>query len=247
MIRKVHGTSSSDGQTASEAGSPIILLMDTCGAVGSVALARLGGAPAILATRELPGRSSSERLLPAIDALLAEQRSAPPRLQAVAVVHGPGSFTGVRVGLSAAKGLCESLSIPLLAISRLAVLASKATLPPGATGTVLAMLDAGRDELYAGEYRQEICVKESLRTAHEVAHLQDTGSCAAFVACEGTVVDRVGRTGTILVPELGAADALGISTSRMLARAFDDVSAIDANYVRRTPNEIFAKQSSRRS
>src|ERR1700722_14699098 len=104
-----------------------ILLIDTCGETGSIALAELLPEPAVLATATLPGRTASERLLSVIRDLAAPLDS----LDAVAVVHGPGSFTGVRVSLSAAKGLCEALNLPLIAISRLAVLAHLAAPPAG--------------------------------------------------------------------------------------------------------------------
>ena len=100
-----------------------ILLIDTCGATGSLALADSARPPAVAT---LPGRSAAERLVPAIHSLAAQAGIALHSLDAVAVVHGPGSFTGVRVGLSAAKGLCHALNLPLVAISRLAVLASLA-------------------------------------------------------------------------------------------------------------------------
>ena len=74
-----------------------LLLIDTCGAVGSVALADAGPGPAVVTPATLPGRSASERLLPAIKELAATGRIPLQSLDAVAAVHGPGSFTGVRV------------------------------------------------------------------------------------------------------------------------------------------------------
>src|ERR1039457_2601096 len=108
-----------------------ILLIDTCGEIGSVALADTGAGTAALTAATIAGRSASERLLPAIQELAAARNSPLQSLGAVAVVHGPGSFTGVRVGLSAAKGLCEALNLPLIAISRLAVLAHPGESPLG--------------------------------------------------------------------------------------------------------------------
>jgi tRNA threonylcarbamoyladenosine biosynthesis protein TsaB len=126
-----------------------ILLIDTCGAAGSLALADTVHEPTLVISATLPGRSAAERLVPAIRSLADDSCISFGELDAVSVVHGPGSFTGVRVGLSAAKGLCHALGLPLVAISRLAVLAS---LCPKPTGVVYALLDAGRGEFYLGLY-----------------------------------------------------------------------------------------------
>src|SRR5260370_4181351 len=134
-----------------------VLVIDHCGETGSIALADTA-VPAILATATLPGRTASERLLPAIRDLGAAHGVPLRSLGAIAVVHGPGSFTGVRVGLSAAKGLCEALEVPLIAISRLAVLSHLANPAPDAR--VHAVLDAGRGEFYHGEYAGGVCLRE---------------------------------------------------------------------------------------
>src|SRR5580698_1317011 len=120
-----------------------ILLINTCGAEGVVALAEDG---AVVAAEVLPGRSSSEQLMPAVRRLMEARNWRVRELAAVAVVIGPGSFTGVRVGLSAAKGLCEAGGVGLVAMSRLALVA-------GSEGEVVALLDAGRGDYYAGLYR----------------------------------------------------------------------------------------------
>jgi tRNA threonylcarbamoyladenosine biosynthesis protein TsaB len=118
----------------------IVLAIDTCGATGSIALGRLeGGAVTLLAQTELAGKTYSAQLVPAVRVLLADQNVDIGALSATVVVNGPGSFTGVRIGVSSAKGLAEALAVPLLAVSRLAVLAWKA-------GAEQAALDAGRGE-----------------------------------------------------------------------------------------------------
>jgi tRNA threonylcarbamoyladenosine biosynthesis protein TsaB len=205
-----------------------LLLIDTCGATGTIALANTE----ILATATLPNRTASERLIPAIKNLLADQGLTPQSLGAIAIVHGPGSFTGVRIGLSAAKGLCEALAIPLIAISRLAVLASLA--PP--SSRIHTLLDAGRNEFYYGEYVDGISLRESLLTRDEV--LSTITANDTVIACEPTVAESLTLT---LTPEPTAADALPIALRRIHSESFDDIATIDANYVRRTDAEIFAK------
>src|SRR5690349_5180126 len=117
-----------------------LLLIDTCGAEGSVALAEVEGTPRVVASEVLPGRSASERLVPVIRTLMETEGWDLRDLAAIGVVHGPGSFTGVRVGLSAAKGLSEAGQVPLVAVSRLALLAAAAG---EVRGQVCSALDTG--------------------------------------------------------------------------------------------------------
>ena len=73
-------------------------------------------------------------------------------IDGIAVVDGPGSFTGLRVGLSTVKALCEVLGKPLAAVSMLEALA----VTYGEEGQqITAVLDAGRGELYVGEYQHQ--------------------------------------------------------------------------------------------
>jgi tRNA threonylcarbamoyladenosine biosynthesis protein TsaB len=229
-----------------------ILLIDTCGATGSVALAEGGAAPVVTARASLPGRTASERLLPAIRALIAGREVALAALDAIAVVHGPGSFTGVRVGLSAAKGLCEAAGVPLVAISRLAVLADKATQPDAPRANALphapthapvhALLDAGRGEFYYGKYVRGSCARESLLTREQAIAAVNLGAAGAVVViCEAAVAHALAGLSPQLVDGPTAEDALPLAMQRVREGAFDDIAAIDANYLRRTDAEIFAK------
>jgi tRNA threonylcarbamoyladenosine biosynthesis protein TsaB len=220
------------------------LLIDTCGGTGTVALAEDSE---ILASATLPGRTASERLVPAIRDLAARAGLALPSLHAIAVVHGPGSFTGVRVGLSAAKGLCHALDLPLVAISRLAVLAHLAT--PAAGARVHALFDAGRGEFYVGTYRDAVCLHESLLTHDQLVALLSLEP-APIVVCEPSVAESLGASSQLgsggnavprLLAEPTAADALPLALRRIHQQHFDDLATLDANYLRRTDAEIFAK------
>ncbi len=107
-----------------------LLSIDTCGPVGSVALGRLAGRDLeVLGQTELEGRSYSTTLVAAVGELLARSGVALKDLGGIVVVNGPGSFTGVRVGLAAVKGLAEAAQIPVVAVSRLEVLSRKAQVP----------------------------------------------------------------------------------------------------------------------
>jgi tRNA threonylcarbamoyladenosine biosynthesis protein TsaB len=214
-----------------------LLLIDTCGSEGSVVLAQ-GEAPEIVASEMLPGRGASERLVPVIRREMEANGWKPHDLTAIAVVHGPGSFTGVRVGLSAAKGLCEAARVPLIAVSRLAVVANAAG---KVDGEVCAVLDAGRGEFYCGVYSGREKISEALLTAEEVARVAE--SVSAVIACEPKTADALSALGPLLVKEPKARDALPFAVERIAREEFDDTATTDANYLRRTDLEIFAKMA----
>jgi tRNA threonylcarbamoyladenosine biosynthesis protein TsaB len=218
-----------------------ILLIDTCGATGSVALADTEVESAIVASATLPGRTASERLVFTVRELVARSGIGLQSLDAVAVVHGPGSFTGVRVGLSAAKGLCEALSLPLVAISRLAVLPHLAQAPSGTL--VYALLDAGRGEFYVGAYADGTRLREALMTRDELlAGLDsDAEQVRILVTCEPVAAESLAALNPTLIAEPAAEDCLPLALSRIRQQNFDGAVTLDANYLRRTDAEIFAK------
>ena len=129
----------------------LLLAVDTSGKNGSLALARVGPRPTeidVLETVPLTGGAFSAQLVPQIAALLEKHGHSKSDLGAFAVASGPGSFTGLRVGLAAIKALAEALQKPIAAISLLEAVASSSS----ARGRVLAALDAGRGDVYAGDY-----------------------------------------------------------------------------------------------
>lgn len=212
-----------------------LLLIHTAGAEGTVALAEdeVGGAR-VVASAVLPGRTSSERLVPQIRILLESAGWHLAELAAVVVVNGPGSFTGIRVGLSAAKGLSEAGGVPLIAVSRLALVVEAS----GLTGVVHAVLDAGREEFYYGYYEDGTCLQEALSTRDEIAAVIAEGQ---GVSCEAKVVESFPELNLRLMPEPVAADALRIALIRLENGGVDDTAVVDANYLRRTDFEIKAR------
>jgi tRNA threonylcarbamoyladenosine biosynthesis protein TsaB len=205
----------------------IVLSIDTCGTSGSVALGKVEpGAVSLLAQSQLAGKTYSSQLVPAVRGLLAGQSNLDTgALEAVVVVNGPGSFTGVRIGASTAKGFAEALGTPLVAVSRLAVLAWKA-------GTDASALDAGRKEFYLLDG-----ASESLLSAR---HLP-LSIPRAVAVCEPIALQAFSQA--LLVDPPTAEDALRFASRRLLAGEFTDVAALDGNYVRRSDAEIFAKTS----
>lgn len=128
----------------------IILGLDTTTLACSVALLNgdLLTAEFTLNTR----KTHSERLLPLIDFLLRECSVEREQLEAVAAAAGPGSFTGIRIGLATARGLAQGLAIPAVGVSTLEALADSVAVP-GAL--ICPLLDARRSQVYAALYRRE--------------------------------------------------------------------------------------------
>src|ERR1700731_3885810 len=133
----------------------LLLSTDTSGRQGSIALARAESAPSaeckeveILEVVALSGGTFSAQLVPQVAAALAKHGFSKNDIGGFAVCSGPGSFTGLRVGLAAIKGLAEILGKPIATVSTLEAVAHAAK----CLGTVTAVLDAGRGEVYVGEY-----------------------------------------------------------------------------------------------
>ena len=135
---------------------PYLLSIDTSTSICSVALSR--GTEQVAFRETAEGRSHAKILLPFIEEVLQEGGIAPGQLDAVAVSMGPGSYTGLRIGVSTAKGLCYALGIPLIGIPTLQVMAAgalEAASPE--TGTLLCpMLDARRMEVFSALYDNEL-------------------------------------------------------------------------------------------
>ncbi len=125
-----------------------LLALDTSTEAGSAALCLNGQ---LLERSELAPRRHGERILPMIDALLAEAGIGKRQLDAIAVGRGPGSFTGVRLGVSLAQGMALGLDLPVVAVSSLAALALEA---PNDNATILAAIDARMGEVYMATFRR---------------------------------------------------------------------------------------------
>jgi tRNA threonylcarbamoyladenosine biosynthesis protein TsaB len=159
-----------------------VLGIDTATSRGSVALARRGQ---LLASQTLVEHGAHARdLLPEIDRLLERCGVRPPDLLGIAVTVGPGSFTGVRVGLATAKGLAYSLGIGLHGMSTLEALALMAIADRDvAPSRLCAALEAGRGEVYAAVFRVE-----NGRPIRETADLSYRPADLLSVLTSGTVL-----------------------------------------------------------
>lgn len=125
---------------------PLLLALDTGSPRVSVALGRHGQ---VLAERDVEIDRSSGLLLEMVGEVLAEAGARPADLGGVLVLQGPGSFTGLRIGLATALGLHQALGVPATAIPTLRVLAARA----GEPGAVVAAVDALRGEWSAQAFR----------------------------------------------------------------------------------------------
>lgn len=123
------------------ASTPVLLAIDTAAPRLQLALLAAGGRLETLAEDMATGQA--ERLFPALAGLFARAGCAYADLDRIAVTTGPGSFTGLRIGLSAARGLGLALGIPVLGIPSLLALSLSAP-----DGPVAVLLDARRDEAY---------------------------------------------------------------------------------------------------
>jgi tRNA threonylcarbamoyl adenosine modification protein YeaZ len=131
--------------TAPTLQAPVLAIDTALAACAVAARARDGG---LTVDEAIIGVGHAEHLIPQIDAVLGQAGLAPADLGRVVAVVGPGSFTGIRAGLAAARGLGLALGIPVVGVTTLEALAAEARdLAPGRA--VVAVLDARRDEVYA--------------------------------------------------------------------------------------------------
>ncbi|MFN5884369.1 MAG: tRNA (adenosine(37)-N6)-threonylcarbamoyltransferase complex dimerization subunit type 1 TsaB [Bacteroidota bacterium] len=152
----------------------LILCIETATEVCSVCLSRDGHAWAVKEITE-PNRHAS-LLSPLIDEILKENGHSFNQLDAVAVSKGPGSYTGLRVGVSTTKGLCYALDKPLIAVPTLQALAALAQkqISSKEPYTLIPMIDARRMEVFTAAYNH--LLEESTATH---AHIIDESSFAS--------------------------------------------------------------------
>ncbi|MBE3563609.1 MAG: tRNA (adenosine(37)-N6)-threonylcarbamoyltransferase complex dimerization subunit type 1 TsaB [Hydrogenibacillus schlegelii] len=142
----------------------------------------------------------AEALYPALQALFDRAGVAKRSVQSIVVARGPGSYTGVRIGVTAAKALAYALGVPLTGVSSLAALAL--AVPPGVSGRIVSLIDARRGRAYAAVYRWDgdRLVRERaegvIEVAALVAELADGGLRAAGDAPFGAGAGGAGENGS---------------------------------------------------
>jgi len=249
----------------------LLLVTDTSGKDGFVGLVRAGdGAQAspieVLEQVALAGGTFSAQLVPQIAGVLAKHKFHKTDLDAFVVVSGPGSFTGLRVGLAAIKALAEILHKPIVPLSLLEVLAPYGHMIAAghdqpnrpATFRYAVALDAGRGEAFVGQYAVVISVEqnawfeplgESLLTLDKLTALLESGAAQWIATPDQTVFDALGKR----VPESlrsrvrrglrrpGSEEMARIGWQKLKAGEATSSEQLDANYIRRSDAEIFSK------
>ena len=217
----------------------LILAIDTSWKQGSVALAR-GDERSfeLIEMAPVEGGTFSAQLIPQISVLLTKHKIGKEKIEGFGAASGPGSFTGLRVGLAAIKALAEVLEKPIAAVSVLEALA----ISSGATGKVLALLDAGRQDAYLGEYTVRdggaSKVRESLLTQEELPGFVKSSGEVTVVTPDEAIAERVCAR-RVARPQSDAIARLALR--KIMAGETVAPEELDANYIRRSDAEIFCK------
>lgn len=218
----------------------LLLGVDTSGRDGSLALAQVNEeVVGIVEELALAGGSFSAQLVPQTAALLEKHGYVRADLVGFAVVSGPGSFTGLRVGLAAIKAMAEVLRRPIAAVSLLEAIARSAECP----GRVFSVLGAGRDDFYVGDYHTAPPVRmQSERLMSREEFLSE--SKTQLVVTPDPKSAQVARNGGFRVEVVrypSAGDIARIGWERIRRGETVSPEDLEANYLRRTDAEIFSK------
>jgi tRNA threonylcarbamoyladenosine biosynthesis protein TsaB len=226
----------------------ITLAIDTSSAVGSVAIVKDGEAISEKRLTSLPGHSES--LLITIRQMLDHAGLTTRDICLLAAGNGPGSFTGLRVGLATMKGLHLSTGAPLLAAPSLLALAMNLDVSSNPPPFVCAAIDARRGDVFAAVYRFEgggatkVIEEKMARPDGVIADLSALGTevlCLgdAFIPpARGEAVPLLGATGRMIVPAEGslhfpsAVNVARIAGRRLAGGEIDDAASIEPRYVR---------------
>ncbi|APQ17859.1 tRNA (adenosine(37)-N6)-threonylcarbamoyltransferase complex dimerization subunit type 1 TsaB [Maribacter hydrothermalis] len=213
----------------------ILLNLETSSTNCSVCVSKGGE---ILAIKELNSAnySHAEKLHIFIEDVLIEASLKIEDLKAVAVSKGPGSYTGLRIGVSAAKGLCYALGIPLISISTLKSMASQVTIKKGEVS--IPVLDARRMEVYSAVFDENL--KEIRETK---AELIDENSFKEFINSKhvhflGSGAEKIRELFPLeaityhceIVPS--AKEMVPIAWSKYQQKDFEDVAYFEPYYLK---------------
>lgn len=230
----------------------IVLAIDTCDSRGSIALLR-DDSLLVLLPHETSDEYSSW-LLPAVNSLLKAAALRMADVDGYAAAAGPGSFTGVRLGLTTAKAWAEVFAKPVAAISRLEGIAVQVSAPANYVG---AFVDAQRGQVFGAVYKKEgdtlarigeemvigpgkfVEVVAEVTTGERIAWISPD---PALMEAEPAWKEREKRGESIERASATLAGVIGrIGVRRLKDGKTTDVLSLDANYVRRSDAEIFWK------
>lgn len=180
------------------------------------------------------GYSHAEKLHVFIEEILKEAGITVQNLKAIAISKGPGSYTGLRIGVSAAKGLCYALQIPLISVDTLQVLAQKVTQKDG---LIVPMIDARRMEVYSAVFdanHQKIMeVQAEVLTEESYADIAET---VYFVGdCQEKCQSVLTKDNFVFLPEIvfpSANEMSTISFEKFTKNDFEDVAYFEPFYLK---------------
>jgi tRNA threonylcarbamoyladenosine biosynthesis protein TsaB len=235
----------------------LILALDTCDARGGVALLR--DASVLHTEPHATPEDYSSWLLPAVSRVLSAAQVSMRDIDVYAVAAGPGSFTGVRVGLTTVKAWSEVYARPIAPVSRLEAVATGSS---SSAPYVAAFLDARRDQIFAALYRRRSAILERLDQEMVIAPDKFLEWCIAEVGpyqidwistdplcltqtqqwpSRSSLNETVQQISPLLAPRIGQIGFRLAQHNQLL-----DALSLDANYVRRSDAELFWKGSSYR-
>jgi tRNA threonylcarbamoyladenosine biosynthesis protein TsaB len=238
----------------------ISLSIDTCDSRGSIAVRR--DAITLVSRRHESADDYSSWLLPAVDFALRDASIGFRDLNLIAVATGPGSFTGVRVGLTVAKAWGEVYGVPLVGVSRLEALARLAGSNASGIDWVAAFYDAHRGQIFAALYRatgSALSLADSEAVIAPADFLKAVNAKASTQPVRWLSLDpqllsalpewnsRAALHEQIELCPSNLAYSIGeIAQQRARDYLTTDSLHLDANYVRRSDAEVFWKDPSRR-
>lgn len=223
----------------------MILSLDTTTPQASVAVWATAGE--LLSVRRARVTTHSETLLGLIDEVLVESGRTLADVLAIACAAGPGSFTGLRIGLATAKGLCFAAAKPLVLVSSLQAMALRA--PLGALA--VPCLDAYKGEVFAGLYRSALpplALREErvLPPARLAAELLDLARREVVVLVgDGPVRWPELRLPGILADDVAPPDAVDVArlaAARLAQGSVDDLEHASPHYIRPSEPELVAQR-----
>ena len=183
--------------------------------------------------------SHSKSLHVFIDEIFKQTKLSPQKLSAVAISEGPGSYTGLRIGVSAAKGICVALNLPLIAIDTMQILARKIEC---AEGYIISAMDARRDEIYYSVFKSnnskipiKVCKTDCMIIKSNSFSNYFESSIVNFVGNCNEKIKKLLNHDNIIFSDfmLPSANEMGIiSFSRFKKSEFEDVSDFQPKYLK---------------
>jgi len=245
----------------------VLLVTDTSGKNGFVGLVRAAEAAEpsqveVIEEVPLAGGTFSAQLVPQISGLLEKHGFRKTDIDAFVVVSGPGSFTGLRVGLAAIKALAEVLHKPIVPVSLLEVIARcliwvGAAPDGGPELRYTVALDAGRGEAFVGEYTLSFADKkltsfrsegESLVSIRSLVELGHSGGVRRIITPDASLLESLSKDldlaqkrAIVLQARPRCAEVAGLGLQKVRAGETVSPEQLEANYIRRSDAEIFSK------